>query len=251
MDDALRHTLWNCMFVLIFSNLEVINNTGQDSLQSFLDRIWLNFFKLPLDSVSRAKGADFLRDRFYKMTWFEVYDFIEFVVNDASFTYMADPFNRVLTRENSAYRFISGSLTEITDEEELRALEEALEDDRFSGVRQHLRTSLELLSDKKSPDYRNSIKESISAVEGIARIVSQKPGASLGDAIKAIERNGNLHQAFKDGILKLYGYTSDAQGIRHAMLDEPHLGYEDAKFFLVICTAFVNYLKTQLPPLSS
>ena len=57
----------------------------------------------------------------------------------------------------------------------------------------------------------------------MARIVSEKPKATLSDALKAIEKNGLLHEALKDGFIKLYGYTSDADGIRHAMLDEPTL----------------------------
>jgi len=36
--------------------------------------------------------------------------------------------------------------------------------------------------------------------------------------------------------------TSDADGIRHALLDESKLGYDEAKFMLVSCSAFVNYL---------
>ena len=59
----------------------------------------------------------------------------------------------------------------------------------------------------------------------MARIVSEKPKATLSDALKAIEKNGLLHEALKDGFIKLYGYTSDADGIRHAMLDEPTLRY--------------------------
>ena len=42
---------------------------------------------------------------------------------------------------------------------------------------------------------------------------------------------------------QLYGYTSDADGIRHALLDESDLDFEDAKFMLVSCSAFTNYLK--------
>jgi len=41
---------------------------------------------------------------------------------------------------------------------------------------------------------------------------------------------------------KLYGYTSDSDGIRHALLKENKLNFEDAKFMLVSCSAFVNYL---------
>ena len=37
-------------------------------------------------------------------------------------------------------------------------------------------------------------------------------------------------------------YTSDAAGIRHALLEDPNLDAEDAKFMLVACSAFINYL---------
>jgi hypothetical protein len=42
--------------------------------------------------------------------------------------------------------------------------------------------------------------------------------------------------------VKLYGYTSDDSGIRHAILDQPTVGFDEAKFMIVSCSAFVNYL---------
>jgi hypothetical protein len=44
----------------------------------------------------------------------------------------------------------------------------------------------------------------------------------------------------------MYGYTSDAEGIRHALLEEPTLEQADAIFMLVTCSAFVNYLRAKL-----
>ena len=40
----------------------------------------------------------------------------------------------------------------------------------------------------------------------------------------------------------MYGYTNDAEGIRHSLLDEANLRFEDAKYMVVTCSAFVNYL---------
>jgi hypothetical protein len=64
----------------------------------------------------------------------------------------------------------------------------------------------------------------------------------LSPALDAIEAKTTLHSALKEAFKKLYGYTSDAQEIRHALTDEPNLDIEDAKFMLVSCSAFVNYL---------
>ena len=51
-----------------------------------------------------------------------------------------------------------------------------------------------------------------------------------------------LHPALSSAFDKLYGYTSDEQGIRHALLDSSNLQQEDAVFMLVSCSAFVSYL---------
>ena len=38
------------------------------------------------------------------------------------------------------------------------------------------------------------------------------------------------------------GYTSDTDGIRHGLTEEINCDFEDAKFMLVTCNTFINYL---------
>lgn len=106
----------------------------------------------------------------------------------------------------------------------------------------HLLSSLNLLSNRENPDYRNSIKESISAVEAVCQVFTNDPKVELGTALKVLEDKMGLHGALKNGFRSLYGYTSDADGIRHAMLEVSNLTFIDAKFMLVACTAFINYI---------
>lgn len=63
-------------------------------------------------------------------------------------------------------------------------LEEALNDDDCPVVKTHLRRALELLSDRENPDYRNSIKEPISAVESLSKVIAEKSNASLSKALE-------------------------------------------------------------------
>jgi hypothetical protein len=81
----------------------------------------------------------------------------------------------------------------------------------------------------------------------MCNLIAESSSATLGQAIKELDRNKTvtLHPALRDAFSKLYGYTSNAEGIRHALLDEPNLDFEDAKFMLVSCSAFVNYLKVK------
>ena len=66
---------------------------------------------------------------------------------------------------------------------------------------------------------------------------------NIGNTLKKLETNGVvIHSAMKAGFEKMYGYTSDADGIRHGGIDFTNAPAEDAKYMLVSCSAFVNYL---------
>ena len=94
----------------------------------------------------------------------------------------------------------------------------------------HLRDALAKLTDRESPDFRNSIKESISAVEALCCLIIGKK-ASLGKAIKKLREAGvPLHQSQVKAWGHLYGYTSDQEGIRHALLEMPDIGFSDALY---------------------
>jgi hypothetical protein len=95
---------------------------------------------------------------------------------------------------------------------------------------------------KPNPDYRNTIKEAISAVESAARIISNKPTATLGEAIKIVDDKFGLHPAFTQGVLKFYGYTSGEGGIRHSLTEASNIDEVDARFALVLCSTISNFL---------
>ena len=80
-------------------------------------------------------------------------------------------------------------------------------------------------------------------MESVVNAIAGTSNATLGSALKQL--NIDVHPALDGAFSKMYGYTSDAQGIRHALMDEPNLSFEDAMFMLVSCSAFINYLVTK------
>lgn len=143
---------------------------------------------------------------------------------------------------NYAYRIVDDLIIEITDDEEIKTVEEAIE--QTSTINTHLSASLKHLSDRPNPDYRNSIKESISAVEALCREITGE--TTLGPALNKLEKSGVKVPTFlKSGFEKLYVYTNNEKtGIRHALMDDADApGYNEAKFMLVACSAFVNYVQ--------
>ena len=151
--------------------------------------------------------------------------------------------NALFEEEFVGYRMINYEITPITNEVEINEIKTSL-DIEFEGCKSHIKKGLSLLSDREKPDYKNSIKESISAVESICQIICKDDKATLGKALNKLEESGiKLHRSLKEALSKLYGYTSDEGGIRHAEgLFESNVSFEDAKFMLVTCSAFVNYL---------
>ena len=151
--------------------------------------------------------------------------------------------NELFKKEFVGYRMIENEITPICDEIELKEIQNSL-DIKFDGCKSHINKALSLISKRENPDFKNSIKESILAVESICKIICKDDNATLGKALNKLESNGiKLHGALKEAFGKLYGYTSDEGGIRHAEgMFESNVTFEDAKYFLVSCCAFVNYL---------
>ncbi len=257
MDDNLRIGLWNVLYEhylepsVIAWNEQAINLDKYNLyLNNFCKPLWSNFLKLPLDKLNNDTRlfSSFLKDKFGTFNWYEIYDLLEFI---ASFNLLnlAEVFKKscddVLEEELSAYRFVGEFISPIISAIEISEIEKAIEkSEPYAGVKTHLNTALKFLSDRKSPDYRNSIKESISAIESIIEQVTNKK--DFGHGIEEMEKKIGIHGALRKAFIKLYGYTSDAEGIRHALLEESSLDLEDAMFMLVTCSAFINYLKVKI-----
>lgn len=261
IDDDLRNGLWSAFYDTVAQ--QGVGSYGTTKASSdyylLLTSLWKRFYKLPTDTLpnphtsgSHDESLSFIRSNFYKLNWFDVYNFLEFIAQNISYNSSAKPkfidsCNEILQQEMAGYRFVEGNIVQITSEEEIAEIEQAVNGASTNAVASHLRRALELLSDKTDPDYRNSIKESISAVEALCATLTGDSSATLGQALKRLDANGTIqtHPALNGAFQKLYGYTSDAGGIRHALLEEDSLDFEDAKFMLVSCSAFVNYLQAK------
>jgi len=258
-DEELRSRLWSALKIVLWDRWTYPDMYGgvdhsSQTVNMLLDLYWLNFFKRPLDTrpsfMERNGGGAYgtIRQYFFSCQWFELYDFLEFTLKNCDnglANTLRELLNRLLEDENAAYRVVGYEVAEITAEEEISAIEEAVKH-THDPASQHLEAALRLLCDRKAPDYRNSIKESISAVEAVCQRMCGNPKATLGDAIKKIQSRCELHPAFEKGISAFYGYASDAGGIRHALTEGGQVpSYADAKFMLVACSSFVNYLLTK------
>ena len=247
MDNDLRNGLKN-MFV-IYATKPIYANypSWQDH---FNNRFWMDYFKLTVDTFQFSDMKKRINYIFENGKWYEVYALVEFTAEILSqLPLSASDYtmncNKVMEREFSGYRFIGNVIAPITNDNEVKEIDLAITNSKQSvlmkGVNIHLEDALRKLSDKKSPDYRNSIKESISGIESVVKVIAGNNG-TLVDAFKTVKGKIKIHSQLEAGFKNLYYYTSDSDGIRHALMEDSNCDFEDAKYMLVSSSAFINYL---------
>jgi len=260
--DALVNRIWN----VVVSHLEFVYwadgcdrcEASSSGLAHFLaDR----FFGLAVDDVQSdlrfqqewAK-KNYMQD--VKKRWFRLYDLIEFLVDNwdalpkrrnRAMDEFASDVNRVLEEERSAWRLRRGIVVPITSKLEMDAINQAADgaaNHGLSPVSAQLDAAARKLALRPEPDYRGSIKDSISAIESLSKLLSGTSKGGLDSALAKVADAVDMHPALRQALLKLYGYTSDEQGgIRHCLLDEGRtVGLAEAMFMLVACSAFVHFL---------
>jgi Arc/MetJ-type ribon-helix-helix transcriptional regulator len=251
MDSALRSSLWNA---LILTSLKQDREYDRQRIKKFAATLYIEFFKWTMDRVpsSSYDVVNVLKKWFFDASWSEVYDFIEhcILIEMKSDNYGREKArelisftNQFLITELSAYRVVAGQIVPLTNDSEIQSVNETVERrGKFASASDHIQTAIRFYSDRTSPDYRNSVKESISAVESVVRLISGSDKSTLGDALKIVDKTHSLHSALKEGLLKIYGYTNDESGIRHSMIEESSVDRTDAYFMLISCSAFCNFL---------
>ena len=264
LDVETRTALWNIISPYLLATQAV------SEASTILD-IWTDVYKQTSDSVpaTRRRGEvkvakeilyyRFIRNGFLEGLWNRCLDLLEFLANqdnrekwdaqciDFMGGYYAcapspDDYNRVLQKYCVGYRFVGDVLSKITDGVEIDVIEHGIINSP-DAVRELLQKALLRLSDRLKPDYAKSVECSISAVESQCCIILGEEKVTLGDALNRLERQGvKMHSALKEAWKKLYGFTSNDAGIRHGSILPSDVDQDLAKFMLVACSAFVNYL---------
>jgi AbiJ N-terminal domain 4 len=264
MDQDLRIQLWNIFHKQVLLNILRIEEKSH--LIEDLDYMYGIYFKLPLHEpyylnsfwdIDSIIITDHFFSYFKEDKWFNIFELFEFILNSSeklnakiSYDVLIKNINIALQSEKSGYRLVDNFFSKIIDVYELKSIEEALNTDEkmFNPGKIHLKQAFRHLCDKRHPDYKNSIKESICSIESACKNITNKQNASLGEALNFLKKNDktNIHKGLNSAFDKLYGYTCSENGIRHALFDEnDNVTFDEAKFMLVACCAFFNYLKSK------
>ena len=226
----------------------------------YRDHFWAQFLLLPVDEYTRDLCDIALRDMLLSDDpWHRVFDFVEYIFLQCAATWeyedlndiysrgrrdsLLSAINRVLGESKVGYKIIDNIFVPISSEPEAQEVEIA-SNTVFYEANQHIKKAVKLFADRKEPDYENSIKESISAVESIAKEITEKETKPL----NALTQRLQLHPSFKNALNEFYNWTSKDGGIRHGASSKSLTPDQNtARFMLVICSSFVNYIISRNP----
>ena len=252
--EGISYALKNVLGSYLYKQYQLLDRIDRPSM-AFMECLFMYYLKMHITQIeySVIKRQSQFQNIYNKLDWHQIYTFVEFFyfyyqknnLTEKCESY-TDSINDILERERSGYRLIDGKIVPITDENEISSIKEAIEENLLDTARTHIQEALQKLSDREHPDYRNSIKESISAVEAVCRNIAKEK--TLDDALPKLKNKGIIiPKMLEEGMKKMYCFTNGRDGIRHALMKEDIVvDFEEAKYMLVVCSAFVNYLKAKV-----
>ena len=121
----------------------------------------------------------------------------------------------------------------------LRAIE-SLSSDQFVGARKNLIEAGYYLAKK---EYSKSVRESIHSIESMIRILTGNKNIKFSEGMRELTKKLSLHPAFGEGLIKLYGFSSNEDGVRHSSIHGTEsIDEETAFYFLGSCASFTTFL---------
>ena len=256
LSNDLRREIWNAVRTLLLKGKKGHTSPYFSAQHKrFIERILGKFHRLSEDEITTSYREVLVS---FKSTIVDgqfnrVLDLLELILNDIEFgdelvfemgdlfelhhaPYWVDP-------SQEPYRFHPRSSVE-----QGQAAQQAiqmLQENKMDGATAHLGQASEHINQGQ---YADSVSDSIAAVESVARKIDPKANRTLSPALDSLEQAGVVkHPALKMAYSKLYGYTSDEEGIRHALIDksEADVGLDEAVFMYGACASFAAYLASK------
>ena len=247
MSPEFRNMIWNEIYRVLQENL-TYSGSGYDypkwstKIKPWVKDIWSKHLKQQLDTLESdpKECIGQIKEQFFKITPNEVYKFAEFFCLRMKSKDFEANCNRIFQEQGSAYKFINYCIIMNIKDIEAESLHNSLITP-YKEVNEHMDKAIKFLSEKTNPDYHNCLKEAISAIEALVRIITDKPDGTLGALVQ--NANLNLHKSIQEAIKKVYGFASDEGGIRHSQKSgSKSISYDEALFITVFCSSLINFI---------
>ena len=250
-----RTLLWDVVYLYTLRRMDQNGNWKyRRQWEAIFEELSTGHYQLTLEEADTLDIVDAIhrcKRSIYDEPFNSVLDLVERIMRHRSCpAVFCDDMASAFSKAQLPYTVVLGEHPTIVpafSEEEGKAISAGLgytEMAGLSGAHAHLKKAVEQI---RRGEFRDSVRESICAVESACQSLTQK---DLTTAVRALERDGMVHPALGSAIRKLYGYASNEDGVRHALKesDQTNVRREEAAFMLSSCAAFCSYLVQKTRP---
>jgi hypothetical protein len=166
-----------------------------------------------------------IRGLILSLEWWEFYDACEELLRMSgglSHGNVVEELEAIFTEEALPYRFTENGIEWRLAQSTTLAIQTAEEllvgDERFRGPAEQW-TKAESHLSRRPPDPENCIKDSVGALEGVARIISGRHNDTLAQILPSLATTLGIHGTLKNALARLYAYRGDEQAIAHGAVE--------------------------------
>jgi len=181
--------------------------------------------------------------------WWQFYDICEVLRQGLEHEPEKDSFseeiNNLFREEHLGFELTDGRVEKIGSgfiDARVREVRYLLKEPEFTGADKHFEKAIKALNARPTPDVENCVKDAVSAIESIGRIIVNDEKALLSDIIKDMAKNKTIPKPLDEAIQKIYAYRGDQPGVAHGLVGTSKVTVDEAEFVLAVSAAIIIYL---------
>jgi tetratricopeptide (TPR) repeat protein len=205
--------------------------------------------RIPLDTnranVYLASGA--IEKLIMNCQWWQFYDTCEVLWQGLEYKRdnLSEEINTLFREEHLGFELRGGKVEKIGSgfiDARVKEARYLLKEPEFTGADKHFEKAMKALNARPNPDVENCIKDAVSAIESVGRIIVNDEKALLSDIIKDMAKNKTIPKPLDEAIQKIYAYRGDQPGVAHGLVGTSKVTIDEAEFVLAMSAAIIIYL---------
>ena len=205
--------------------------------------------KLKTTLRSDSTGSSEIEDLIMKCQYWQFYDICEVMWQSLEYEWdrdsLSDEINTLFREEHMGFELRDGKVEKIGSgfiDARIKEARYLLKEPEFTGADKHFEKALKALNTRPNPDVENCVKDAISAIESVGRIIFNDEKALLSDIIRKMARNKTIPKPLDEAIQKVYAYRGDQPGVAHGLVGTSKVTIDEAEFVLAMSAAIIIYL---------
>ena len=185
--------------------------------------------------------------------WHQFYDICETSWASLPFEYwrekerneFSEQVNALFREEQLGFEFRDGKVEKVGSgfiDSQIKEARYLLKEQEFKGADTQFEKAIRALNVRPNPDVENCVKDAVSAIESVGRIIVNDEKALLSNIIKDLARKDVIPKPLDEAIQKIYAYRGDQPGVAHGLVGASKVTVDEAEFVLAMSAAAITYL---------